>query len=370
MAVHAAGTGPGTLPDIDRPTPGSVQSEGGWSGPEPHVTDGTVTSIARVTAPPPRPVVVAIPVREDDSTGVLADDAWAEAGRKVMRVHLRRILARLPGVVDDEDVDDVHAMRVAARRMRAAWRVFGDGFEDGAKRRNRRELRDVGARLGAVRDLDVLIEILGTPGHHRGRQRVGLEPLRARWRADREAKRADLVITLQSAEFVRFIRDHERLVGTPGYAALAVKPHDPALVRDRMPAKIWRAYGSVRAFDAAIGTADQATLHELRIAAKWLRYTLEFIREPLEPEATSLIRSVTALQDDLGDIHDQHAAAWRARLFLASVELTARQATSISKLIEHLDRNVDQVGHSLGSTWQRIIAPSYRRRLGRAIARL
>jgi CHAD domain-containing protein len=126
----------------------------------------------------------------------------------------------------------------------------------------------------------------------------------------------------------------------------------------------------VRAFEGVVETADQATLHQLRIAAKWLRYTLEFMREPLEPEAMSLIRSVIALQDALGDIHDQQAAAWLARSFLESSESTAREAASIVRFIERLDRNVDQVGRSLGTTWRLVVAPSFRRRLGRAIARL
>ena len=89
-----------------------------------------------------------------------ADDPWSEAGRKVLGFHLARMLARVPGVIAGEDAEDVHAMRVAARRMRAAWRVFGDGFERSEVRRYRGELRDIGASLGAVRDLDVLIGIL------------------------------------------------------------------------------------------------------------------------------------------------------------------------------------------------------------------
>lgn len=52
--------------------------------------------------------------------GVRGSDAWAEAGRKVLRFHLARMLARVPGVIAGEDPEQVHAMRVAARRMRAA----------------------------------------------------------------------------------------------------------------------------------------------------------------------------------------------------------------------------------------------------------
>jgi hypothetical protein len=89
--------------------------------------------------------------------GVRGDDLWSEAGRKVLRLQLARMLARVPGVITGEDPEEVHAMRVAARRMRAAWRVFGDAFEREPMRRHRRDLREVGAGLGAVRDLDAVI---------------------------------------------------------------------------------------------------------------------------------------------------------------------------------------------------------------------
>jgi CHAD domain-containing protein len=137
-----------------------------------------------------------------------------------------------------------------------------------------------------------------------------------------------------------------------------------------MPATIWAAYQAVWAFDDGLATADFATLHDLRIAAKWLRYTLEFVRAPLEPEAAGLIRGMVALQDHLGDQHDQHVTAVLAREFAMSATLTAAQAKSISRFVAHLDRGVDGLGRTLGSTWRPIVAASYRRALGRAIARL
>jgi triphosphatase len=262
-------------------------------------------------------------------------------------------------------------MRVAARRMRAAWRVFGDGFERDARRRYRNELRSIGARLGDVRDLDVLIEILVTHGEQRSaRQRSGLEPLLAAWRARREARRVDLVAALGSESFAQFIGDYEMFAETPGHAASAVPPHAPGLVKNRMPATIWSAYQAVWAFDDDLGTADLATLHELRIAAKWLRYTLEFVREPLEPQATALIRPVVALQDHLGDQHDQHVAGLLAREFAASTTLADGQAKAIARFVGDLDRGVERLDRSFGTTWRPIADSGYRRGLGRAIARL
>lgn len=302
---------------------------------------------------------------------VRVDDPWAEAGRKILRFQLGRMLQRVPGVVGGEDAEDVHAMRVAARRMRAAWRVFGDGFERDAMRLHRGGLRDIGARLGAVRDLDVLIEILANHGKRRSnRQRAGVEPLLAAWRAEREARRIDLVAALSRDQFAGFIVQFERLVLTPGLAALDIPPHSPGSVRNRMPATIWSAYQDVWAFDGDVATADLATLHQLRIAGKWLRYTLEFVREPLEPGATALIRPIVALQDHLGSQHDMHVAGAMARDFAKSADLSGGELQAIARFVGDLDESVDRYGRTFLPTWRPIVAPSYRRGLGRIIARL
>ena len=311
---------------MDDAEPGPVEPEGS-TGPEapPTVTGDLALVQGGAAVPFPADAglaaerLAAAHLADARTPGLRADDPWAEAGRSVLRFHLARMLARVPGVVAGEDPEDVHAMRVAARRMRAAWRVFGDGFERDARRRYLAELRDIGARLGDVRDLDVLIEILVTYGDQRSaRQRAGLQPLLAAWRARREARRVDLVEALGSERFAEFTRDYGAFAEAPGLAARALGPHAPGLVRNRMPATLWAAYQDVWAFDGDLATADLATLHQLRIAAKWLRYTLEFVREPLEPQATALIRPVVALQDHLGDQHDQHVAGLLARAFATS----------------------------------------------------
>jgi len=326
---------------MDGMTSEATETEVGSIEPDPREAGTTAAPLERDAAAPSPPevaVLAAEPPAVGRAPDVRADDPWAEAGRKILRFHLARMLARVPGVLAGEDAEEVHAMRVAARRMRAAWRVFGDGFERDAMRRYRGELREIGARLGAVRDLDVLIEILVTYGEHRsGRQRAGLEPLLAAWRAEREARRIDLVAALGSERFAQFIGDYQEFAGTPGLAALAITPHAPGLVRNRMPATIWVAYQAVWAFDGDLATADLATLHQLRIVAKWLRYTLEFVREPLEPEAPALIRPVVAVQDHLGTQHDQHVAALLARAFATSTTLTDAQAKSTAKFVDHLD---------------------------------
>jgi len=138
-----------------------------------------------------------------------------------------------------------------------------------------------------------------------------------------------------------------------------------------MPATAWAAYQAVWAFDDHIGRADLTTLHQLRIAGKWLRYTLEFAREALEPEATPLIRHVVALQDHLGTQHDLHVAETLARERAAGEPaLSSNEIASIDRFAHQLDDGVVRLGQTLERVWRPLVAPEYRRRLGRGLARL
>lgn len=300
-------------------------------------------------------------------------ESWSEAGRAVLRVHLARMLTRTAGAIEGVDPEDVHAMRVAGRRMRAAWRVFGDAYDPATVRRFRRDLREIGGRLGAVRDLDVLIGILEAERDRRSAQeRTALQPLLAAWRTDREARRMELTETLGSAAFLEFMAEYEAFVSTPGMAARPVPADRPSLVRHRMPATIWTDYAALWAFDQDFIGASLTTLHQARIAGKWLRYSLEFVRAPLEPEGAGLVRRIVAVQDHLGDLHDLHVAAELARAYAAdpAVDLRRTERVAIGRFVGRLDHRVARLQATVGPTWRQVTGPSYRRSLGRALARL
>jgi len=313
---------------------------------------------------------------------VTATDPWADAGRKILRFHLARMLTQVPAVVAGDDPEAVHDMRVAARRVRAVWRVFGDAYDRGVVRAHVRELRSLGDRLGEVRDLDVQLAILGAQRESRSkRERVALAPLVEAWTAERAIRHRALVAQLASAWFGMVVASHEAFI-TAEELGEAVGPvpvpapdqavapvHVPATVRTRTPAVTWNAYGAVWAFDPVVADADVDTLHQLRIATKWLRYTLEFVREPIEPGATELIRRVVLLQDHLGDIHDLHAASALAReMAAASTELSPANQRAIERFAVAQDLRVDRLRRRLGPAWRGVADPEFRRSLGRALA--
>lgn len=305
--------------------------------------------------------------------GVLPEDHVAEAGRKVLRFHLARMLDYEAGTRTGEVAADLHKMRVATRRQRAAWRVFGSAFRQGRTRRYRTGLREIASRLGAVRDLDVQLEAadLYRADLPIAEQRA-LEPLLGAWRAHRDDARTLLLRELDSDGYRRWLDDYRDFVRTEGAFALPVGPVQPHRVRDTAPSRIWHAYEQLRGYEPVLRWADVETLHDLRIAAKWLRYSMEFTREALGPEVSTLIARVTALQDHLGLMNDADVTASMARTFLVdhAGDLSSLESGAIGRYLVDREREVARLRRTMGPTWRGASGLRFRRALGRVVAEL
>jgi len=258
-----------------------------------------------------------------DRPGLEADDSMAEAARKTFLFHFQRMLYHEPGTRLGADIEELHDMRVATRRMRAAIPVFGDYLDMGAMRPFVKGLRRTGRVLGAVRDLDVFWEktrrYLDTLLPE---QQSGLDPLRAVWEAECEEARERMLAYLDGDRYARFVERFGEFLQTPGAGALPVVLEGgeplPHRLRHVVPAAVYQRLAAVWAYDEWVTGPDVplARLHQLRIAAKGLRYTLEFFQEVLGPEAKSLIKEIKGLQDHLGDLQDAVVASNLLRDFL------------------------------------------------------
>ena len=118
--------------------------------------------------------------------------------------------------------------------------------------------------------------------------------------------------------------------------------------------------------------ADVTTLHDLRIAAKWLRYTLEFVREALGRDAGPVIEQVVALQDHLGWLHDADVAAGLARGFLVehAGDLTEVESAAIGRYLVDRERSLAKLRRTVGTPWRGVSSLAFRRALGRLVAGL
>jgi CHAD domain-containing protein len=300
--------------------------------------------------------------------GVLADDQLSEAGRKVLRMHLLRMLEAEHGSRDG-DVESVKKMRVATRRMRAAWRVFNGAYKPSLQRRYVSELRQVAQTLGAVRDMDVQLERVrahAAAGSAAGSAGGAIEPLVDEWQRRRDNAREILLDLIESGDYERFVDDYTEFVESAGAGAVA---SGPGLVREAAAGRIWRAYERLRAYDDVVPYADVPTLHALRIDAKRIRYTLEFFGEVLPPSSATLVADLTAVQDHLGLMNDAHIAAdlTRAWLMERAAQLPIETRRAVGAYLNSAERDVERLRRSFGRPWRAVMSRTFRRRLALAI---
>jgi CHAD domain-containing protein len=89
-----------------------------------------------------------------------ADHAYGEAAAKVISVRTEELAGHARGVLDTGDIERVHDMRVATRRLRAALEVFEPCFPRKTYRQALREVKRLADGLGERRDRDVAIAAL------------------------------------------------------------------------------------------------------------------------------------------------------------------------------------------------------------------
>ena len=267
-----------------------------------------------------KPTLAQLPRRP----GLTAGDSMAEAARKVLRFHLQRMLYHEPGTRAGEDIEELHDMRVATRRMRAAIRVFLDYLDMDRMKPFVKGLRRTGRALGAVRDLDVFWEKTQKYLYALPRSKQGdLTPLHVVWLVEREGARKNMLAYLDSARYARFKERFGDFLQTAGAGALPVVSASgqpvPHRLRHVVPVAVYERLAAVRAYEEWLTGSDVPLerFHQLRIDAKGLRYALEFFQEVMAEEAKPLIEKIKSLQDHLGDLQDAVVASNLLRGFLA-----------------------------------------------------
>lgn len=315
------------------------------------------------------------------SVGILPDDLMAEAGRKAMLFHFAEMLAHEPGTRLGQDPEHLHDMRVATRRLRAAFAVFEQSFLPKAIKPYLRRLRATGRALGHARDMDVILikadnYLIDIPPE----DRPGMQPLIQFWADERSQARSDMLTYLDSQKYSNFIRKFNVFVNTPGLGALPISQDQPtpSRVREIAPALIYTRLEAVRAYETILPNAAITQLHALRIECKRFRYTLEFFREVLGDQAKIIINELKGLQDHLGDLHDADVACQIVRQFLTEwdvrqtvLPLAERQnPQTIVNYLAYQSAELHRLIVSLPQVWTRFNRPEFRMNLAMAVAAL
>ena len=118
-----------------------------------------------------------------------------------MRVRAEELFTHSAGVLDTTDIERVHAMRVASRRLRAVLEIFAPCFPNAPFKAALRDVKAIADALGERRDPDVQIEALEKAAAGMlAAQRAGVKALAERLRARQAEGNERLVEALEHAE--------------------------------------------------------------------------------------------------------------------------------------------------------------------------
>ncbi len=246
------------------------------------------------------------------------EDAVPEVVKKILRRYFRRMEASEGGTRKGANLEKLHDMRVAVRRMRTTARIFGRYLDPGEFQPFVRELRVLGRALGPVRDLDVALEdVRRSRETMPARERADLDGLLEDWRNERKRLRRRLLEHLDAPAYRRFKKDFPAFLEDP---SAGVRPPltrsggvRPALLSHEGPVVLYERLAAVRAYEGWVEGKDVPLrrYHRLRIEVKRLRYTLESLSDVTGPEADPLIASCKAVQDHLGELREAWMTADR-----------------------------------------------------------
>jgi CHAD domain-containing protein len=289
------------------------------------------------------------------------DQPMAEAGRRVLQRHLEYFLARQYGLPYTADVEYVHELRVATRRLRAAMQIFGRSFHGRLKAPSKR-LRELARTLGAARDCDVFLGFL--------RSYVKKNPKSERWlkglvRAQKRRRAKaydDLHRALSAGVNQRFVRSlHESLRGPAG-GDDELLPTGKGLSRPIAAGArkaLRRALRRVYRYGGKLDELSVEQQHALRIDCKKLRYSAEFVTELYPPELEQLMAPAVELQNMLGEANDADLYAKRVADYFRRSR-SANSTKVVRAIRKHLLGRRRRCLAQAGKLWKAFSADSAR----------
>ena len=133
--------------------------------------------------------------------GLDGDDSFRVAAAKVVSVRGDELFEQSVNVLDTSEIERVHDMRVATRRLRAVLEIFAPCFERTLLRGVLGDVRSLADALGERRDPDVHIDMLQHFASAVAEaDRPGVESLVARLRDDQTAGNATLSHALEEID--------------------------------------------------------------------------------------------------------------------------------------------------------------------------
>jgi CHAD domain-containing protein len=273
------------------------------------------------------------------------DDPAGSHLRYILGRQLDIMMSRDPGVRLGGDIEDVHQMRVATRRLRSVLRVARPLLEADWEKRLRDKLGWLGRCLGEARDLDVQIAHFKASHEDKPHDRTQLEAFISSLEKKRDKVQRRLMHHLQRPRYVALINQ------------LIAAAQQPAIVPSdvRLPDLAGQAFMKLRkAVKRLDHSASDDKWHRVRIQTKRARYAAELSEWCSGRTARRFIDKIKLIQDQLGDIQDAVIAETHLRQFLSRNKGRKRLPFLANQMIQRQRRRRRQAKQAFFSTWKQV----------------
>ncbi|MFP5260961.1 MAG: CHAD domain-containing protein [Blastocatellia bacterium] len=311
---------------------------------------------------------------------------------QIITLQLETLQAHHRAVLETDDPDAIHKMRVTTRRLQASLDLLEHELR---AHKIKRRLRRWRRMLSLVRNYDVFLALIDKEAAaHRPSKREQYELVKAILHKRRERRAARVRQYMRKLNVGRIASKLGVALSAPPEVVIeqvAADPADPvkehiaepeagkrfaideSRVAGHMAERLEQRLAEFQALAAQSHPSTNASdLHQLRIAAKRVRYLLEIISDLGYGDASRALGWLRTLQDRIGDWHDLEALeeeiidivsrkrfmkehlAESSRMLEAAAHLQSKKESLVSKLFPvHIPKTLPMTAQRMARALRR-----------------
>lgn len=239
--------------------------------------------------------------------GIDCNDAAAAGIRLVLETRFEEMYGFRQAALDWSDPEGVHSMRVASRRLRSALRDFTPYLRQRGLTSVMKQTKSIAGALGEVRDQDVAIMALEKIEKQSSPEvAAAVKELIDERKELREQSREKLNSALVVNEMKEVKSDFMTRIEEATTVRKTRRETEPQFTFAKMSAAVIldRLKELEDLSDSLYKPFDIEPLHDMRIAAKRLRYALELFNQCWDKSLQAYAKNAARMQTALGELHD------------------------------------------------------------------
>ena len=296
----------------------------------------------------PRDVPVATAHARSARCTLNATDTCAAAACAVLRAGVESMRLHQAAAIAGE-VEPLHQMRVATRRLRAAVALFAGAIHGSRARIYQRDLPWLGRAAGAVRECDVIAMMLDRRGARLSPDLAAAMPTLMAAIAERRA--------LEHGRFVAILAARRYRLACARLAEPLIRRVDPrATVGRAAPAMIAPIARAVSRCGRRLGRdASPLLFHRLRVRLKRLRYGLEILPASGGKRVRKAAARLAEMQELLGQHQDLVAAIGWLREYATADNVPPPAILTAGALIQSFGERREKLAARSCKRWRRVV---------------